>query len=74
MVGRESEMSALRRLWTEAEAGRGQFAIVSGEAGIGKSRLTQSVKDHIGQLTGRTHRPMLIVPPARGVSPLDRSR
>ena len=53
MVGREREMMALRRLWTEAEAGRGQFAIVSGEAGIGKSRLTQSLKEHIGQQTSR---------------------
>jgi TOMM system kinase/cyclase fusion protein len=51
MVGREREMMALRKLWTEAEAGRGQFAIVSGEAGIGKSRLTQSLKEHIGQQT-----------------------
>ena len=53
MVARESEMIALQRLWSEAEAGLGQFAIVSGEAGIGKSRLAESVKDHIIQQAGR---------------------
>ena len=39
-VGRQAEMSILRRLWSEVCAGAGgRVALLSGEAGIGKSRL-----------------------------------
>ncbi len=40
LVGREEESELLLRRWAEAKAGEGQVALISGEAGIGKSRLT----------------------------------
>jgi class 3 adenylate cyclase/predicted ATPase len=39
LVGRREEMELLRRRWSRAAAGEGQVVLVSGEAGIGKSRL-----------------------------------
>jgi class 3 adenylate cyclase/ABC-type transport system involved in cytochrome c biogenesis ATPase subunit len=38
-VGRHAEMATLTRLWERLRSGRGQTVIISGEAGIGKSRL-----------------------------------
>jgi class 3 adenylate cyclase len=39
LIGREAELEALLGLWEQAKAGAGRVALVSGEAGIGKSRL-----------------------------------
>jgi class 3 adenylate cyclase/tetratricopeptide (TPR) repeat protein len=39
LLGREAEVDTLLALWEQAKAGRGRVALVSGEAGIGKSRL-----------------------------------
>jgi class 3 adenylate cyclase/DNA-binding response OmpR family regulator/predicted ATPase len=39
LVGRRQEMELLRRYWSKALAGAGQVVLVSGEPGIGKSRL-----------------------------------
>ena len=39
MVGRSAELNRLADLLDEAESGHGYFALVTGEAGIGKSRL-----------------------------------
>ena len=39
MVGREDEIGRLLRLLDDAEAGRSVVALVSGDAGVGKSRL-----------------------------------
>jgi class 3 adenylate cyclase len=39
LMGREDEIGLLQRCWAEAKGGRGQVALLSGEAGIGKSRL-----------------------------------
>ena len=38
-VGRETESERLLRCWTKAKAGEGQVVLLSGEAGVGKSRL-----------------------------------
>jgi class 3 adenylate cyclase/tetratricopeptide (TPR) repeat protein len=43
LVGRESELAALRRLFERLDAGRGGMASVVGDAGVGKSRLTVEV-------------------------------
>jgi class 3 adenylate cyclase/predicted ATPase len=47
LVGREHEVSILRDRWAQAQAGRGHIVVLSGEAGIGKSRLVQVVKDEM---------------------------
>ncbi len=43
-VGREQELSTVRGILNEAVAGKGQFVLVSGEPGIGKSRLAQELE------------------------------
>jgi class 3 adenylate cyclase/predicted ATPase len=40
LVGRAEEFEALHRRWQRAKPGEGQVVLLSGEAGIGKSRLT----------------------------------
>jgi predicted ATPase len=47
LVGREHEVGILRDRWAQVQAGRGHIVVLSGEAGIGKSRLVQVVKDEI---------------------------
>ena len=40
LVGRQEELELLLRRWSRAKSGEGQVVLLSGEAGIGKSRLT----------------------------------
>jgi DNA-binding winged helix-turn-helix (wHTH) protein/predicted ATPase len=47
MVGREEELELLLRRWSKAKAGEGQVMLLSGEAGIGKSRLTAALLEAI---------------------------
>ena len=47
LVGRDEEVGLLQRRWDQATAGMGQVVLLSGEAGIGKSRLAQVLKEHI---------------------------
>jgi class 3 adenylate cyclase len=47
LVGREQEVRCLLERWEEVQNGRGQVVLLSGEAGIGKSRLIQVIKEHI---------------------------
>jgi DNA-binding SARP family transcriptional activator len=44
-VGREAELADLARAWEGAVAGRPQMVLVSGEAGIGRTRLVQAVAE-----------------------------
>ena len=46
-MGREEELGLLRRRWEQAKDGAGQVVLLSGEPGIGKSRLVQALKEHI---------------------------
>jgi class 3 adenylate cyclase/predicted ATPase len=45
LVGRDEELTLLQRRWTQAKEGAGQVVLLSGEAGIGKSRLVQTLKE-----------------------------
>lgn len=45
IVGREPELARLSECWTKAQSGKGQVIVVSGEAGIGKSRIAKAAVD-----------------------------
>jgi len=47
LVGREEEVELLLRRWSRAKTGEGQVVLLSGEAGIGKSRLTAAVLERL---------------------------
>jgi predicted ATPase len=47
LVGRESEVTLLLERWAQAKSGQGQVVLLTGDAGIGKSRLVQMLKDHV---------------------------
>src|SRR6202008_3499181 len=47
LVGREEELELLLRRWSRAKNGEGQVVLISGEAGIGKSRLTAALLEAI---------------------------
>ena len=47
LVGREEEMALLQRAWHQARDGEGRVVLIGGEPGIGKSRLTQVLREQI---------------------------
>jgi predicted ATPase/class 3 adenylate cyclase len=47
LVGREEEVEILLRRWERAKAGEGQIVLISGEPGIGKSRLARELQVRI---------------------------
>lgn len=47
LVGREQEIGLLRERWAQVKDGLGQVVLLSGEAGIGKSRLVQVLTDQV---------------------------
>ncbi len=52
LIGREEELSILVRRWERAKRNEGQIVVLSGEPGIGKSRLVQ---DLLKQISGEPH-------------------
>jgi class 3 adenylate cyclase len=52
LVGREEEIELLLRRWQQAKRGDGCVVLISGEAGIGKSRIAQTV---LARLSGEPH-------------------
>jgi class 3 adenylate cyclase/predicted ATPase len=47
LVGRDEEIDLLLRRWARVKAGDGQVVLVSGEPGIGKSRITAALEEHL---------------------------
>ena len=47
LVGRDEELDLLMRRWQQAKSGEGRVVLVSGEPGIGKSRLTAALSQRI---------------------------
>jgi class 3 adenylate cyclase len=48
-VGREPEVALLIERWRDASAGEGKVALLSGEAGIGKSRILAVLRERVGE-------------------------
>jgi len=46
-IGRDEELELLMRRWKQAKTGEGRVVLISGEPGIGKSRLTAALSEHI---------------------------
>jgi class 3 adenylate cyclase len=53
LIGREEELELLLRRWQQAKAGEGRVVLLSAEAGIGKSRLAEALRERIA---GEPHR------------------
>src|SRR5215831_3855127 len=47
LVGREQEVGLLLERWDQVKAGYGQVVLLTGESGIGNSRLVQMLKEHV---------------------------
>jgi predicted ATPase len=47
LVGREQEVGLLLERWEQVKTGHGHVVLLTGDAGIGKSRLVQRLKDHV---------------------------
>ena len=49
LVGREAEVALLLERWAQSQAGLGQVVLLSGEAGIGKSRLVEVLREQVAR-------------------------
>ncbi len=47
LVGREAEMAMVMARWEQAKGGEGQVIVLGGEPGIGKSRITQALRERV---------------------------
>lgn len=54
LTGRDHEISLLQERWEQAQEGMGQIVLLVGEAGLGKSRLVETLKRHIEADVGQT--------------------
>jgi AAA ATPase domain/Adenylate and Guanylate cyclase catalytic domain len=48
LVGRDEELDLLQRRWEQAKRGEGCMVLISGEPGIGKSRIAQTIVERLG--------------------------
>src|SRR5829696_4144255 len=55
-IGREHELGLLLNLWEQTKSGDGQVVWLSGEAGIGKSRLLNALCERLNQASCMTLR------------------
>ena len=56
LLGRDEELELLLRRWEQAKRGEGRVVLLTGEAGIGKSRLTRALQE---RLSGEPHTPLV---------------
>jgi class 3 adenylate cyclase/tetratricopeptide (TPR) repeat protein len=47
LLGREEELALLLRRWRQAQAGEGRVVLLTGEPGIGKSRIARALQDRL---------------------------
>ena len=67
LVGREEELELLMRRWSRAKSGDGQVVLLSGEAGIGKSRLTAALLERLA--ANRIHASRISAPLSTPTAP-----
>ena len=48
LVGRDAELALLVERWAQSQDGLGQVVLLSGEAGIGESRLVEALRQRLG--------------------------
>jgi hypothetical protein len=48
LVGRDEEVDLLLRRWEQAKRGEGWVVLISGEPGIGKSRIAETIVERLG--------------------------
>lgn len=51
LTGRDNEMSLLKDRWEQVQEGMGQVVLLTGDPGLGKSRLVQTMKQHVLEST-----------------------
>jgi predicted ATPase/class 3 adenylate cyclase len=56
LVGREEELDLLLRRWEQAKSGNGRVVLLTGEGGIGKSRIALALQD---RLAGEPYIPLI---------------
>ncbi len=49
IVGRDQELALLLERWRQAASGEGQVVLLTGEAGIGKSRIAEALVETVEQ-------------------------
>jgi class 3 adenylate cyclase/predicted ATPase len=68
LIGRSAEADLLRTLWRSTCGGQGKTVIISGEAGIGKSRLTADLLEHVAGGMNATSQRFYCNPQQKGVA------
>ncbi len=53
IIGRDEEVELLLKRWARARDGEGQVVLLSGEAGIGKSRITRGLQERLREVRNR---------------------